>query len=105
MTKVSGRSAGRKGVFAEPRFVWVFQCSSRPALHAATLDRTGRTLPSALCAGGGAWNPSGGQMVVGPTDRSSLAVDVQALKTGIAKNGYYLWNVDAERLSERLRLI
>jgi uncharacterized protein YcgL (UPF0745 family) len=96
--------AGAANVFSTPRYVWLFQCSSRLALHAATLDRRGGNLPVNLCAGGGAWKVCG-QMVVGPDARSSPVVDVQALKVAIEKDGYYLWNADAEPPGDGLRLM
>jgi len=83
--------------------VWLFQCSTRLALHAATLDRGGRNLPATLCAGG-AWMVCG-QIFVGPDARSSPAVDIKALKVAIEKDGYYLWNADTEPHTDGLRLM
>jgi hypothetical protein len=92
-----------KATFAEPRHVWLFRCSARLALHAATLDRRGRNLPAKLCTGG-TWMVCG-QMVVGPDDRTSAAVDVRALKVAIEKDGYYLWSADAEPPDDTLILM
>ena len=90
-----------KGAFAKPRYVWLFQSSARLTLHAATLDREGRNLPATLCAGG-AWTVCG-QVVVGPDARTSPAVDIEALKVAIEKDGYYLWNADSEPPRDGLR--
>ena len=105
------REAGDKGlstsgamdVFAEFRYVWVFQCSDRLALHAATLDRSGPNLPKDPC-GGGAWTLTG-QLIVGPENRPSVGIDIGALKAGIAKDGFYLWNANMEPLPDTLRLM
>ena len=95
--------SGTLDVFAESRYVWVFQCSERLALHAATLDRSGPNLPNDPC-GGGAWTLTG-QLIVGPENRPSVGIDIGALKAGITKNGFYLWNADMEPLPDTLRLM
>jgi hypothetical protein len=89
--------------FTRPRYVWLFQCSRRLALHAASLDAKGRSLPKCLCAGG-RWNRIG-QLVLGPEPDRHVAVDVTALKAGIEQYGYYLWSADAEVLPSSLRLM
>jgi hypothetical protein len=90
-------------VFAEPRYVWVFRCSHRITLHAATLDRKGGNLPKDLCSGG-AWTLSG-QMVVGPDQNSRLEIDIEALKIGIEQNSFYLWSTATEPPPDTLRLM
>jgi hypothetical protein len=90
-------------VFAEPRYVWVFLCSHRITLHAATLDRNGRNLPKDLCPGG-AWTLSG-QLVVGPNQSSRPGIDIVALKIGIEQNGWYLWSTEIEPPPDTLRLM
>ena len=67
-------------VFAEPRYVWLFRCSNRIALHAATLDRKAGNLPEDVCRNF-KWTISG-QLVVGPDTTSSIGVDIDALKAG-----------------------
>ena len=42
-------------------------------------------------------------MIVGPDARTSAAVDVPTLKVAIEKDGYYLWNADAEPPADALR--
>jgi hypothetical protein len=90
-------------MFAEQHYVWVFQCSHRVTLHAATLDRKGRNLPKGLCSGG-TWALSG-QMVVGPDQSSRPGIDIVALKIGIQQNGFYLWSTELEPPPNTLRLI
>lgn len=89
--------------FIELRYVWLFQCSNRMALCAATLDRTAKNLPREVCRDG-KWSMSG-QLVVGPDTTSSTGIDIEALKAGIQTDGFYLWNADAEPLSDTLRLM
>jgi hypothetical protein len=89
--------------FIEPRYVWLFQCSSRMALHAATLDRTAKNLPRKVCRDG-KWTVSG-QLVVGPDTTSITGIDIEAFKAGIQADGFYLWNADLEPLSDALRLM
>jgi hypothetical protein len=84
----------------EPRYVWLFLCSNRIALHTATIDRTAKNLPTEACRDG-KWIVSG-QLVVGP---GSAGIDIEALKVGIQADGFYLWNADAEPLSDMLRLM
>jgi len=91
------------GVFAETRYVWIFRCSTRLALHAATLDRRARNLPKGLCQGG-AWTVNG-QLVVGPDTRAGVGFDINALRAGIEREGYYLWNADMEPAPNPLRLM
>jgi len=50
------------------------------------------------------WTVSG-RLIVGPGRWSSVAVDIEALKSGIEKDGFYLWSADAEPPSDTLRLI
>jgi hypothetical protein len=70
VAKMSGKELpAEANVFAEPRYVWLFHCSNRLALHAATLDRRGRKLPSNICQGG-TWTVSG-QLTVEPDSKSS----------------------------------
>ena len=88
--------SGRR-LFREPRYVWLFQCSNRLALHAATLDPRGRNLPKSICQGG-TWSVSG-QLIVGARSKGSLAVDIEALRSGIEMDGFFLWN--AEPMSQR----
>jgi hypothetical protein len=92
-----------KASFAKPQYVWVFQCSNRLALHAATFDRKGRNLPMPLCADG-IWRLNG-QLIVGPDNNGSVGIDITALKVGIKTDGYYLWNADLEPPPETLRLM
>jgi hypothetical protein len=80
-------------LFTEPRYVWLFQCSGRPVFHAATLDRRGRNLPKTICQNS-SWTVSG-QLIVGPGTSSSAGINLEALKAGIEKDGFYLWNADA----------
>jgi hypothetical protein len=94
---------GNKNVFSAPRYVWLFQCSNRIALHAATLDRSARNLPKDVCRDG-KWTMSG-QLVVGPDTTSSTGIDTLSLKAGIQKDGYYLWNADAGPLPDTLQLM
>jgi hypothetical protein len=71
---------GGTDVFAEPRYVWVLQCSNRLALHAATLDRRGRKLSKDLCRGG--VRTLSGQLVVGPKNQPSVASTLTHSKPG-----------------------
>jgi hypothetical protein len=80
-------------LFTEPRYVWLFQCSDRLVLNAATLDRRGRNLPKTICQNS-SWTVSG-QLIVGPGTSSSAGINLEALKAGIEKDGFYLWNADA----------
>jgi len=91
------------GVFATPRYVWVFQCSTQLALHAATLDRRARNVPKKVCQSG-EWVMKG-QLIVGPKNTPMVGIDVEALVVGIEADGYYLWNADAEPLPDDLRLM
>ena len=68
-------------VFAAPKYVWLFRCSSRIAVHAATLDRSAGNLPSNVCRDG-KWD-SVGQLVIGPDTKNSYGIDLEALKIGI----------------------
>jgi hypothetical protein len=90
-------------VFTELRYVWLFHCSNRPGLHAATLDRRGQNVPKCICQSG-TWKASG-QLIVGPDSGSRAATNIEALKAGIIKDGFYLWTVDAEPLPDTLRLM
>lgn len=108
MTKRIAKAAKKSpqsgsGVFAEPRYVWVFQCSTRLALHAATLDRRTRNLPKTICQSG-EWTLSG-QLIVGPQNAPMAGIDVEALIAGIEKDGYYLWNADTEPPPDTLWLM
>ena len=87
--------------FGEPHYVWLFQCSNRIFLHAATLDRTAKNLPMDVCREG-KWNLIG-QLVVGTDTQSSAGIDIITLKAGIQKDGFYLWNADMEPLPDSLR--
>ena len=97
------QTSGAAGLFAEPRHVWIFQCLRRMTLHAATLDRKGRNIPTNLCQGG-AWTITG-QLVVGSEQSSRPDIDIAALKLGIEQNGFYLWNTDMGPPPEPLRLM
>jgi hypothetical protein len=90
-TTTRKRHFGRR-LFKEPRYVWLFQCSTRPALRAATLDPRGRNLPKRMCQGG-TWTVSG-QFIVEACKMSSVTVDIEALTAGIEKDGFFLWNSD-----------
>ncbi len=90
-------------MFTGPRNVWIFQCEKRLALHAASLDQTGASLPSAACRDG-RWILTG-QMTVGPDDGPRIGVDVIALKIGIRNDGFYLWNADEGSWPPNVRLI
>ena len=98
MTKLNPRVAkkrvhsGRR-LFREPRYVWLFHCSNRLTLHAATLDPRGRNLPKSICQGG-TWSVNG-QLIVGACSRGSLAVDIEALRSAIELDGFFLWNAEA----------
>jgi hypothetical protein len=92
-----------KDVFSELRYVWLFQCSCRTALHAATFDRTAGNLPSDVCRDG-KWTMNG-QLVVGPHTTSSIGIDLASLKAGIEKDGFYLWSADWEPQPDTLRSI
>jgi hypothetical protein len=94
---------GGNDVFAEPRYVWVFQCSNRLAIHVATLDRSGPNLSKDLCRDG-VWTLTG-QLVVGPKNHPSVGIDIDAVKAGIEQDGFYLWNADVEPLPDTLRLM
>jgi hypothetical protein len=94
----SEASNSAEGIFADRRLVWVFQCSKHLALHCATLDAKGTNLPAKVCAGG-LWMRSG-QLFVGPDNLKSVGVDINALKVGIADDGFYLWNADLEPLPD-----
>jgi hypothetical protein len=96
-----GQPRGATGVFAEPRYVWIFQCSRRATLRAATLDRRGRNLPTNLCQGG-TWTVSG-QLTVGSDQSSRPGIDITALKIGIEQDGFYLWSTEMEPPPEPLR--
>jgi hypothetical protein len=98
-----GQSLGTIGVSTEARYVWLFQCSRRMTLHAATLDRKGRNLPKNLCQGG-TWTLSG-QLVTGMDQRSRPDIDIMAIELGLEQNGFYLWNTEAEPPPEPLRLM
>ena len=91
------------GVFVEPRYVWVFQCSTRLGLHAATLDRSARNLPKNVCRSG-KWIVNG-QPIVGPQNAPMAGIDVEALIAGIEAEGYNLWNAEAEPLPDDMRLM
>lgn len=82
------------GVFAQLRYVWLFQCSHRTALHAATLDKLGRNLPEHACTGG-TWNCVG-QLIVGPKRHRHIGVNTAALKAGIEQEGFFLWIAEIE---------
>jgi hypothetical protein len=108
MTKSTAKSAEKSPLpgsdeFAEPRYVWLFQCSARPALHAATLDRMATNLPKNACQSG-EWSLNG-QLVVGPQNAPMAGLDVEALIVGIARDGYYLWSAEVEPLPDTLRLM
>lgn len=90
-------------VFTGLRYVWLFQCSTRTALHAATLDRTAGDLPTAVCRDG-KWNLTG-QLLIGEDTKSTAGIDIVALKSGIQTDGFYLWNADMEPLPDSLRLM
>jgi hypothetical protein len=81
----------------------MFQCSTRLALHATTLDHRARNLPKNVCHGG-EWTLTG-QLIVGPQNAPMIGIDVQALIAGIEKDGHYLWNADMEPLRDKLRLM
>ena len=102
-SKIGPEPLSGPGVFAQPRYVWVFQCSARLALHAATLDRTARTLPKNVCQRA-EWIMNG-QLVVGPRNAPMAGIDVDALIAGFEKDGYYLWNAEAEPLPDDLCLM
>ena len=102
MTGNSERAASTD-VFTEPRYVWLFQCSNRTALHAATLDAKAGNLPKDVCRDG-KWMMNG-QLVVGPHTTRGTGIDIVALRTGIGNDGYYLWDADAEPLPDTLRLM
>lgn len=102
MTVGADKSSGTS-LFTEPRYVWLFQCSNRMALHAATLDRTAKSLPANICRDG-KWTMSG-QLVVGPDTASSTGIGIEALKAGIQADGFYMWNADSEPLPDTLRLM
>lgn len=89
--------------FTEPRYVWVFQCSTQAVLHAATLDRTARNLPKKACRVG-EWTLNG-QLVVGPQNAPMAGIDIDALKAGIENDGFYLWNAAMEPSPDTLRLM
>jgi hypothetical protein len=91
------------GVFAELRYVWLFQCSLRTALHAATLDKLGSNLPRHACTGG-IWSCVG-QLIVGPKHDRCIAVDIAALKAGIEQDGFYLWSAETEAPAVSLTLM
>jgi hypothetical protein len=97
------RANGNSDVFAEPRYVWVFHCSHRNTLYAATLDRKGLNLPKDLCPGG-TWTLSG-QVVVGPDQNTHPQFDIRALKIGIEQNDFYLWSTEVGPRPETLRLM
>jgi hypothetical protein len=97
------QASGTKSVFAESRYVSVFQCSHRMTLHAATLDGEGRNLPTNPSQGG-KWTMSR-QIVVGPDQANRPGIDMVALKAGIEQNGFYLWNTEMEPAPEPLRLM
>lgn len=101
--KKSGPWESNTEMFTSPRNVWVFQCEKRLALHAASLDQTGESVPSTACRDG-RWILIG-QMTVGPDDGPRIGVDVVALKTGIQNDGFYLWNADEEPWPPNVRLI
>jgi hypothetical protein len=102
MTSRTDKSSGTSP-FSEPRYVWLFQCSNRIALHAATLDRSAGNLPKDVCRGG-KWTLSG-QLVVRPETKSDTGIDIEALKAGILAGGFYLWNADSEPPPDTLRLM
>jgi hypothetical protein len=95
---LSGTSA-----FAELRYVWIFRCPGRPALHVATLDRRAERLPARVCKDEN-WVLSG-QLIIGPLSDDSVGVDITALKAGIEQDGFYMWSADAAPLSTTLRLM
>jgi hypothetical protein len=92
-----------RDVFAEPCYVWLFQCLSKPALHAASLSRGGEGIPRDVCRGG-KW-VTAGQLIVGPDANHSVGIDIQALKAGIKQDGFYLWTADAEPWPDNLILM
>jgi hypothetical protein len=81
----------------------VFQCSRRPALHAATLDGDGLNLPKHRCPSGD-WIRTG-QLIVRAKRDSFIGTEINTLKAGIEQDGYYLWNADAEVLLIMPRLM
>jgi hypothetical protein len=94
---------GDQDFFDRERYVWVFQWSTRPSIHAATLDNRARNLPQHF-ASGGSWVLNG-QLIIGPHTHSSLGIDIVALRCAINANGYYLWNADIEMPEEIGRLM
>ena len=98
-----GPPTGEPNTFTEPRYVWLFQCSNRIALHAATLDQTAWNLPKKVCRDD-KWTLIG-QLVVGPDTKTSAGIDIEAVKAGIESDGFYLWNADMEPLPDTLRLM
>jgi hypothetical protein len=90
-------------VFSELRYVWLFQCSNRTALHAATLNRKAGNLPKDVCRDG-KWTLSG-QLIVGPKTEDSAGINVDALKAAVQNDGYYLWSAESEPLPTTLRLM
>jgi hypothetical protein len=91
---IKGPQPNGAGVFVESRYVWVFQCSTRLALHAATLDRNARNVPQSICHEG-EWVLNG-QLIVGPQNAPMAGIDIEALKVGIEEDGYYVWSADTE---------
>jgi hypothetical protein len=91
------------GLSSESKYVWVFQCSSKLALHAATLDPRARNLPKTVCQGA-EWTRNG-LLVMGPHNAPMAGIDVIALIVGIEKDGYYIWNADMEPPLDTTRLM
>jgi hypothetical protein len=89
--------------FTEPHYVWLFQCSNQTALHATTRDPKAGNRPKDACRDG-RWT-IGSQLVVGPDTMSNTGINIEALKAGIQREGFYLWNVAIEALSDTLRLM
>lgn len=83
--------------------MWLFQCSHRTALHAATLDKLGSNLPKDACVGG-AWC-SVGQLIVGPKRDRHIGLDLAALKAGIEQDGFYLWRAEFGAFVDSLKLM
>lgn len=90
-------------VFDTHRYVWLFQCSRQTAIHAAALNQTTRNLPRTVCQDG-RWVLNG-QLVIGPDTGEIIGIDITALKAGIEKDGFYMWNADFEPLPNTLKLM
>lgn len=69
---------------------FLFTCSSRPQIKAASTSETGANLPDAAC-GGGTWKPSGHLDLSLPGGSPAKPVDVAAIQEALSRHGHYVF--------------